>query len=201
MDLQAMAQVLQRKGFKPSVFESGEEALQALMQLVPEGAQVGIGGSSTIGDMKIAEALQLRGNPVYWHWLVAPQERPAEHERAAHADFYLSSTNALTEGGTFINIDGTGNRVAGMFFGPKNVVIICGRNKICADEQAAIQRIKSVACPMNARRLGLKTPCSITDTCTDCKSSDRMCNVTTYLEHPTNGRTVYVYLINEDLGF
>jgi hypothetical protein len=121
-------------------------------------------------------------------------------EKAAKADVYLTSTNAVTENGQLVNIDGTGNRVAAMIFGPKKVFVICGINKIASNLDTAMQRIKENTYK-NARRLKLKTPCAETEKCNDCRSPQRMCNITTIIERKPNKTAMEVIIIKEELGY
>jgi len=199
--IEKVINALKKKNFKACYFQDAKSAKAAVMDLISDSETVGIGGSVTIHDMGIHSELQERGNQVFWHWLVPPAERNEARIKAAHADVYLSSTNALTVSGELVNIDGTGNRVSSMFFGPKKVIIVCGINKIAEDYDSAINRIKTVACPANARRLKLNTPCAITGKCTDCKTDDRMCKITVKIEYPPVNREIYVFLVGETLGY
>ena len=116
---------------------------------------------------------------------------------------FVCSTNAVTRDGRLVNIDGTGNRVAGMFAGPKKVILFIGKNKLVEgglDE--AIARIKRVACPANGRRLNTNTPCALTGECTDCASPRRMCKITSIIEYPPNLLSeLHLVLIDEELGY
>ncbi len=192
---------LKNRGFKAEFFPDAKAAKAAVLEQVEAGQSVGIGGSMTVFDMGIHKDLAQRGNEVFWHWLVEPSEAKRAHDLAAKADVYLTSTNALTQSGELVNIDGTGNRVSSMFFGPNKVIVICGENKITGDFESAIRRIKDVASPLNARRLKLDTPCAVTGKCTDCSSKKRMCNVTIKLERPTYGKDIHVYVVGESLGY
>jgi L-lactate utilization protein LutB len=199
--IQKLVEVLNKKNFKATYFEDAQAAKCAVLNEIAPGAAVGIGGSMTVFDMGLHKDLQEKGHEVFWHWLVDPAQRSEVRAKAANADVYLSSSNAVTMNGELVNIDGIGNRVSAMFFGPKKVIIICGVNKIADDYDTAIQRIKTYACPPNAKRLNLNTPCAKTDKCTDCSSSDRMCNVTVKMERPPSGKEVHVFLVGESLGF
>jgi hypothetical protein len=201
MDLQKTAEKLSKHGFHARVFATAAEAKAAVLELIPAGATVGVGGSVTVQQMGLREALMEKGCTVHWHWYVAPEERADVTRKARDAGYYLMSSNAVTQDGELVNIDGSCNRLGAMLFGPANVFVICGRNKIAADYDAAIERIKSVACPMNARRLKLTTPCAVTGKCSDCSSPQRMCSATVRLQRAPGGRTFYVFLVNEDLGF
>ncbi len=199
--LQEFAKKLTQRGFQTQVCKDAQEAREAALSLVEEGASAGFGGSMTISQLGIYETLQEKGHAVYWHWKAEPQQRSAVMENARTADIYFSSANAILEDGRIVNIDGGGNRVSSLFYGPKRVVIVAGINKICGDLQDGIARIKREACPPNARRLGLKTPCAVTGTCADCRSPQRICNVTTVMEQPAMVKDVHVILVNEKLGY
>jgi hypothetical protein len=117
------------------------------------------------------------------------------------ADYFFTSTNALTEAGELVNIDGTGNRVAAMIFGPSKVIVIAGTNKLVKDEAAAYERIRNFASPANCVRLNRKTPCASVGYCMDCKSPDRICASYATLRWQTNPDRVHVILVNENLGY
>ena len=200
IDYEALAKALKGRRFLPEVFDTAEEAKAAALRII--GARsVGIGGSATVRDMGLAEALQSNGNQVYWHWLAAKAAKQAARDQALNADVYMCSTNALTMDGRLVNIDGTGNRAAGLIYGPHEVVVIVGKNKIVTGLDEAMARIKRDACPTNARRLGLDTPCAKVNECHDCRTAARMCNVTFILEAPTRPvKAFHVLIVKEDLG-
>ena len=119
----------------------------------------------------------------------------------AFADVFLSSTNAITEDGVLINIDGNANRVSAIAQGPKKVVMIVGMNKVCSDVDGAMKRARNVAAPINAQRFGLGTPCSKTGACMDCKSPDTICCqflITRFSRHKDR---IHIILVNDNLGF
>lgn len=131
-----------------------------------------------------------------------PMDEMVERRRQSLlADLFLCSTNAVTESGQLVNLDMLGNRIAGITFGPKNVIILSGRNKLTADLEEAMFRIKNYAAPVNAMRLKLKTPCAQSGVCEECKSPMRICNTWTITEKSYGKGRVKVVLINEDLGF
>ena len=200
IDYNALTKALAARRFLPRVFDTSEEAKAAALTVIG-GRSVGIGGSATVRDMHLAEALQQNGNEVYWHWLAAKEDKQAARDNALTADVYLCSTNALTADGRLVNIDGTGNRAAGLIYGPHEVVVIVGKNKIVGSLDEAMERIKRDACPTNARRLGLDTPCAKTGQCHDCRTAARMCNVTYILEAPTRPvKAFHILLVKEELG-
>lgn len=190
-----------KNGFKVEYFENAIEAKEALLNAINLDETVGIGGSQTIYDMEIHKDLMNRGNEVYWHWLVDNEKKNEVRFKASNTPVYLSSSNAITEDGKLVNIDGVGNRVASMFYGHDRVYVVVGINKISKDVNKAIERIKTEACPKNAERLNLDTPCRYTKKCNDCHSNQRMCNITVILDHKPMQTEINIFLINEELGF
>ncbi len=200
-DLQQVAKILNKNHFDARVVETVKDAVSAVMDLIPKDVSVGFGGSVTVRDLGLYEGLKEQGHDVFWHWMVDADDRNATRKSASNADYYLLSANALTKDGEIINTDGTGNRVSAMFYGPKHVIFIVGRNKLVADYTAGIDRIRNVASPLNAKRLGYNTPCAVLGRCTDCDHQNRMCNITGVLHRPTGGIKMHVILVNEDLGY
>lgn len=198
--LQTLASTLKKKGFRVTYCNTLNESRQALLSDIKDGETVGIGGSMTIKELDILESLADKGCAVHWHWLNTANGNETRR-LAANADVYLCSTNAITDNGELVNIDGTGNRVASMFFGPGRNIVVIGKNKVASDYEVALKRIKEVACPKNAVRLNLNTPCATTGKCNDCASSSRMCNVTTVISDPPGGRDIHIILVNEDMGY
>lgn len=196
------AAALRARGFDADVFDTAREAAAFILADIPAGETVAIGGSMTAKQMGLETLLREKGHTVLWHWEVAPAERPALLHEAMNAPVYLCSANALTEDGLIVQIDGNGNRVAAMCYGPGTVYVVIGRNKLVSGGlQQAVRRIKSVACPQNARRQGIDTPCARTGACdvSSCKSS--MCHMTVSFELAPNGKRTQVLLIDEDLGY
>lgn len=194
---------LAKRGFSVHYAETAAEARNLLLSLIPPNTSVGMGGSMTLRELDVAAALQAQGHPVYWHWDAPAEDRPAIYAKARQADIYLASSNAVTKEGEIVNIDGNGNRVAGMFDGPKQVILVISQQKLVdGGLNTAIARIKRHACPPNAKRLGLDTPCAHTGVCNapQC-GEDCMCRVTMVLSHPSRGRRVTVILVEEALGY
>ncbi|NLW23365.1 MAG: LUD domain-containing protein [Tissierellia bacterium] len=190
---------LKENGFRVKIFHNIEGVKEALMNSIREDESVGIGGSVTVADLGIYELLKRRGNKVYWHW--KGEDRKEELKKAASADIYITSTNALTLDGKLVNMDGTGNRVASMFYGHERVYIIAGKNKICRDYSEAKERIDNVAAPKNAKRLNINTPCRITGKCLDCEAYDRICNVEVIIHKNPSATNINIFLVDEDLGY
>ncbi|MBM7614911.1 lactate utilization protein [Alkaliphilus hydrothermalis] len=199
--VKAVIENLQRRKIKAQYFDSREAVIKAILEESTNDQVVGIGGSMTIKELNLHEVLKDEGKEIHWHWLVDLQKRNEVRQKAASADVYLTSTNALTETGDLVNIDGVGNRVSAMYYGPKKVIVICGINKITSDVTSAMERIKKEACPPNAKRLGLKTPCAVTGECNDCRSEQRMCNITTIISHKPMAMELHVYIVGEPLGY
>jgi len=129
------------------------------------------------------------------------EEIMERRRRALLVDLFITGTNAVTQAGQLVNLDMVGNRVGGITFGPKHVIIVVGRNKIVADLEDAMHRIKYYAAPVNAIRHEMKTPCVKTSCCADCKSPYRICNVWTITEKSFPKGRIKVVLINEELGY
>ncbi len=198
-----IAEALTKRGFHVYHAATAEEAGNLALSMVNEGESVGIGGSMTVKELGLAEQLQQRGHPVFWHWLVQPSERPQVLEAARQADVYFASANAVTKDGRLVNIDGTANRVSSMAFGPKKVILVVSEKKLVdGGVSAAVARIKRETCPKNAIRLKLDTPCGHTGRCNPAEcGNDSMCAVTMVMDHPTHGRDVTIILTDAALGY
>lgn len=200
--LMRAADALRARGFDADVFATAKEAAAFILADVPAGNTVAIGGSMTVKQMGLETLLREKGHSVLWHWEVAPAERPALLHEAMNAQVYLCSANALTEDGLIVQIDGNGNRVAAMCYGPGTVYVVIGRNKLVSGGlQQAVRRIKSVACPQNARRQGMDTPCAKTGSCDISACKNSMCHITASFDLAPNGKRTQVVLIDEDLGY
>ncbi|MFA5634758.1 MAG: lactate utilization protein [Anaerovoracaceae bacterium] len=193
---------LKENGFTVKYFEDSNSAKAAILDEVTPDQTVGFGGSMTLQDMDIYEALQERGNPVYFAWKAGENESRADIlKRAAVADIYLSSSNAITESGMLVNIDGTGNRLSAMLYGPDRVIIVAGVNKITRSLDEALIRIKNVAAPPNAKRIGRNTPCAKLGKCMNCDVPDRICKATLIIDRQPNAVPITIYLVGESLGY
>lgn len=203
-EYQELIDLLNQKRYHAEFFETVDSVKERVMELLADARSVGIGGSQTIKDCGLFDEVVASGKTVYSQTLEREKDDPdymAVWRQAMIADAYLTSTNALTREGDLINIDGNGNRVAAMFFGPDKVIVVCGINKISKGPHDAIARIKKVACPKNASRLGLLTPCATQGVCKDCDIPERMCKVTVRIQYPPKGKAIHILLVNENLGF
>lgn len=199
-DFAVVAAALKKHGFSVKTFSTGAEAAAYLLETISPEESVGIGGALTVKQLGMADSLAERGNTVHWHWNVGKDEAAAARSAALVANVYLCSANAVITDGRLLNIDGTGNRLAAMLYGPGRVYVVAGRNKLAGNYDEAMQRVKNVACPGNALRLGLDTPCAALGYCTDCDSPRRMCRGTLLLERAPYGHSMEIILVNEDLG-
>lgn len=193
---------LEKRHFEAYYCPTTAEALQKALQLIPEGSSVGWGGSVTIREMGLTKAIHERNYTVIDRDLAKSPEETAELQRKClTTDYFITSTNAMSEDGILVNIDGNGNRLAAICFGPKNVIVICGINKITQNLDAAISRARFTAAPINAGRFDIKTPCKVSGKCHNCISPDCICSevLITRTSRPAN--RVKVIIVGEDCGF
>ena len=196
-----VSEQFRKRGIHTRVFNSASEVMPALLNAIDPKATVAFGGSVTLQELGAYELLAGRGQKVLWHWKVAKEDAAQLRRNAMNADVYITSSNAVIEDGRLLNIDGTGNRVAAMIFGPPKVIVIAGRNKLAPDYAAALERIQTVACPKNAERLNRNVPCRFTGKCQDCRSPERMCQFTVTIENHPDVSELEVWLVNEDMGY
>lgn len=186
--------------------ETSEEARNIALSMIEEGSVVSWGGSKTLDDTGIREALlelerQGKITIIDPYSQKDPETSYEARRQGMLADVYFLSANAVTTDGELANIDGTGNRVAALTFGPKKVVVVAGLNKMTDNLEDAIKRVKEVACPKNAERLGKKTPCALTGHCCDCLlPTETICSTIVTTRFSTRPGRINIILINEDLG-
>lgn len=202
IEMKQCQNALKQRGFHVEVAEN-QEALLAMVQAhIQDGDHVSDGGSQTLIETGIIELLRKRKIKFRSHSdrTMTRAESDQEARNAFFSDVFLMSANAITLQGEIINVDGHGNRVSAMIFGPKKVLIIAGYNKIVADEHAANTRIQTIAAPTNCIRLNRQTPCSIKGKCQDCYGSDRICSSYVKLSYD-NEQRIHVILVKESLGY
>jgi len=205
--LVGVKQALEQNNFEAFLADNAAKAKEVVQkEILPKtGAQsVSWGGSLTFTSSGLYDAI--KNHPDLEVLDVFDKQRSDEEKselrrQALLVDLFITGTNAVTETGKLVNLDMYGNRIAAITFGPKNVVILVGRNKIVPDVEEAMFRIKNYAAPINAMRLDKKTPCVKTSYCEDCKSADRICNTWTITEKSFPKGRVKIVLINEDVGF
>jgi len=196
-----VVKALKARSFDAYYFDDEAEAVEKLFSLIPKEHVVSWGGSKTLADLGVQERLVKDGYSVLDRDKASsPQERGEIMRRALLCDTFLSSTNALSEDGQLVNIDGNGNRVAAMIYGPKQVIVVTGMNKVAKTYEDAVVRARTIAAPLNTQRFpNLKTPCNETGTCADCQSPDTICSFIVTTRFSKVGR-IKVILIGKDLG-
>lgn len=194
---------LKKNNFEGIYCENREEAIEYILGNIPGDARIGVGGSLTLREIGILDILQEKGFVMYNHNApgLTPEEKTEMRLKQQTCDLFLTSTNALTLKGELVNRDGFGNRVAAMLYGPQTVLVVTGINKVVKDLEEADQRIKMVAAPINTKRHELPNPCLKTGQCEDCKSQNRICNITTIIHRCPPFTKIHVVIIGEDLGF
>jgi hypothetical protein len=201
--IERTVKALESNYFAARVFRKRKDLVNAVLDQVKPGMTVGFGGSVTIRELGLIDMLKEKGAETLDHWRegLTKEEIARIRKRQLTCDLFLSGTNAVTEKGELLNIDGVGNRINGMTYGPGKVIVISGYNKIVPDVEAALERVKNMAAPMNAKRLNLPLPCAETGRCHDCKSEARICRIVSIIQRKPNATDFSVYLLNEELGF
>ena len=182
--------------------QNKEEALRIALSLIPEGSTIARGGSMSVNEIGLTEALE-NGNYKFTNRekISDPDAKRQAEIDTYDSDIYLCSANAITTDGVIVNIDGNANRVSAFAYGPRKVIAIVGMNKVAADVDAAMKRARNEAAPINAQRFGLSTPCTKTGMCMNCRIPDTICCqflITRYSKH--NDR-IHVILVDDNLGF
>src|ERR1039457_1541812 len=191
---------LGKNGFTAVYCKTRQDACNYIIKEAESADSVGFGGSLSIVDLKVAEGIREVGKKLLVHSIagLSIEERLAIMRRQLTCDLFLTGANAVTLSGVIVNIDATGNRVASMFFGPKKVIVVAGRNKLVeGDAAVAIKRVKDRASPPNAKRLNFNTPCARTGFCSDCNSPDRICRITTVIDRKPRLTDLRVLVVNE----
>lgn len=196
-----VAENFNKRGFEAYYCPTKEDALAKAISLIPEDHIVSWGGSVSINDIGLRPYVLEHRQVIDRDTAKTPEERQELLHKALLCDTYIMGTNAATEDGQLYNIDGTGNRVAALIFGPKQVVVIIGMNKVEPTLDAAITRARSVASPMNMQRFSKKTPCAITGMCADCLSPDSICNQMVRTRRCAPAGRIKIILVGENVGF
>lgn len=193
---------LEKRNMEGYYFETAAECTRAILEAIPNGAVIGWGGSESIKESGLMEAIH---NGAYE--LIdrsdakTPEESRALYARTVLADYYLMSSNAITLDGELINIDGNGNRVACLIQGPSHVILVVSMNKVATDVESGIARVRNMASPPNAVRLGKNIPCAVTGTCHDCLAPECFCNQIVVTRRSGHTGRIKVYLVGEPLGY
>ena len=199
---QKLVDNLKKRHFEAFFCHTAQEAVEKVSALIPDNSSVTWGGSMTIRDMGLTRLLHQRSLRILDRDEAQDRSEAQQIYREAFScDYYLTSANAISEDGVIVNIDGNGNRVAAMTFGPEHVIIVAGLNKVTQDVNSALARARSTAAPINTARFDINTPCKIDGVCHNCHSVDCICNYIHFMRnsHPA-GRHIVV-LVGEDLGY
>jgi hypothetical protein len=195
---------LEKRRMEGSFAPTAAQAKSEVLAMIPERSKVFRCGSMTAVGMGLWE--EIAGLPGVelidpYKPSLSPEEGLELRRKGLSADIMIASTNAITLDGKLVNLDGMGNRVAAMAFGPKKVILVVGMNKVAADVDSAVARVKSYSAPVNSMRLGLENPCTATGLCSDCSSEKRICNIWSITEGHMVKNRIHVKLIGEDLGY
>ncbi len=197
-----MVEMLGQKGYDAHYAEDLNQAKNLVLGMIPLGASIAVGGSETIGEMGLVDIFRKGDYHFFDRYQDVPFEETVEiYRQSMLADFLVTSTNAITRKGELVNIDSSGNRVAGIIFGPRRVIVIAGANKVVDDLDEALKRLKQIA-PMNALRNNHHTPCVEKGQCMDCQTPARVCNSIGIVSHGMKfpGR-ISIIMVAEEAGF
>jgi hypothetical protein len=202
LDLRARkcVEALQKSGFEAEYRATPMEVRERVLRECDKAESIGFGGSLTMGEMGIYDALAGTGKTLYDHGRAAKEEKAAARFGQLTCDLFLTGTNAVTLTGALVNLDMNGNRTNAMTFGPKKILVVAGGQKVVADVPDAIRRIKTTVAPRNTKRLGLNTPCASSGFCEDCNSPQRICRVYSIIERKPAHSDIAVVLCGEPLG-
>ena len=193
---------LESRNMEAYFVKTKEEALKKALELIPEGSSISWGGTASAKEIGLLDAVHEGNYEVYdREEAQTPELKNEIAHKALDCDFFIGSTNALAENGVMVNIDGNANRVAAFAFGPKNVLLIVGMNKVVKSEEDAMSRARNEAAPINAQRFGLDSPCSKNGMCYDCKSPDCICCQILITRYSRAAKRIKVILVDENLGF
>ena len=192
---------LKARHFDAWYCDTKAEALAKALELIPEGSSVGWGGAMSAQQIGLITALpEGNYNAIDRDLAKSPKEREQAMKDCMFADFFLTGANALSLDGQMVNIDGAGNRVSAIIYGPKNILVIAGMNKVMDNLDSAIQRARTVAAPMNKQRFEPNTPCAVTGSCADCKVEGCICNHIVVTRHCRPVGRIKFILVGESLG-
>jgi len=199
----AACSALQKNGFKSCYFATRNDVTSFLNEQFSQGLRVGLGGSVTLRELEIVSLAQKAGVIMLDHSTpgLSPEEKMAVMRAQLTCDLFVSSANAITLDGEIFNVDGNGNRVAALSFGPAKVIVVVGINKIVRSLDKALARLETRASPMNNKRLGIPNPCTVAGLCSNCTSETRICRIYTTLKRRPRHSDFTVAVVGEKLGF
>jgi len=202
-----VASAIENRNISTAIHTSLEETLDAVVAEIPDGSLVGLGGSMTLEELGLVDRLREDAGRIYlldrYREGLAPEELEEIKRRSLTCDVFICSANAVTMQGEMLYADGEGNRIAAVLYGPPRVIVVAGVNKLVADIDEGYWRIREVAAPMNAKRLGADTPCRETGFCDEetCDRKERICNILTVIEGQSDPERMSVHLVTKPLGY
>ena len=192
---------LQKRHFEAYYCDDRSAALEKALELIPDGVTIGWGGAMSAQQIGLMEALKERNVTLLDRDKAASQqERAGLMKQCLTADVFLTGANAVSLDGQMVNIDGNGNRVAAIVYGPDSVIVVAGMNKVCDTLEGAVQRARTLAAPANSQRFEIATPCKQTGSCHDCLSPDCICNQILITRHCRPAGRIKFILVGEELG-
>lgn len=199
---QTLVKNLRKRHFDAYYCETREDALEKALSLIPEGERVGWGGATSAEQIGLLKALRTGPyNAIDRDTASSPEERTEMMRHCLLTDTFVTGANAISLEGELVNIDGMGNRVAAIVYGPKKVLVIAGVNKITDTLEDALTRARTVAAPINKQRFGTDTPCTVTGSCADCLSDGCICNQILITRNCRPAGRIQVIIVGEELGF
>ena len=193
---------LQKRHFEAYYCATKEAALEQVMSLIPAGSSVGWGGAISAAQVGVQAAVHAGNYKVIDRdQFTDPAEKLRCMRECFDADYFITGANALSLDGQMVNIDGNGNRVGLIVYGPKNIIVVAGMNKVCATVEDAVKRARTIAAPMNQQRFGLPNPCTCTGVCADCLSETSICNQILITRNCKPAGRIKFVLVGEELGF
>lgn len=193
---------LESRNMEAYYVQTKEETVAKALELIPKGSSISMGGASSVKECGLYDALS---NGEYRFYdrdkVTTPEEKEAIARQAFDTDYFLGSVNGMSEDGVFVNIDGNANRVAAYAYGPKNVLLIVGMNKVVKTAEDALSRARNEAAPVNAQRFGVDTPCSVSGSCANCRSEQCICCQILITRFSRVKGRYKIILVNDELGF
>lgn len=199
---QVLVKNLQNRHFEAYYCTDKAAALEKALELIPKGASIGWGGALSAQQIGLLDAVRAgEYRAIDRDTAATPQERVKLQKECLLADVFITGANALSIDGQMVNIDGMGNRVSAIVYGPESVIVIAGMNKVADTLEAAVIRARTVAAPMNKQRFSAMTPCEVTGSCADCKCEDSICNQILITRNCRPAGRIKFIIVGEELGF
>ena len=203
LQAKSLISAIEKRNMTAYYCENKEACLQKVLEILPEGCTIAWGGSESIKEAGIPDAVKESGKYTVYDRAkyLSPRQVKEFNKLAFSSDYYFMSSNAITLDGMLMNIDGNGNRVANLIFGPEHVIVVVGMNKVVPTIEDAYDSIRNIASPPNTIRLRKNTPCSKLGKCGDCYSDDCICNQIVITRRSREKERIIVLLVNDNLGF